>query len=721
MKAINQNKNWLSDYAPAEITQLNSDPTTVQISVLSTHNRRVDQVARFENLTIPSSLITDPLCLSIIAYCKSKDFLSQSPHTRKGKYDIFSNLFMFLDKRYGHQHISDVTAIHPDYTNYRKSKGRSISHYIASINVALKWYTKQDNINLENIARVKATQARIPRISRDTGKPKPALSELIEPIEYDDATLIKSLREFSVVMLKILREQRDYLLSIPEIIEAKSSLPNLSDEVRSLIERGINNSHKVSFALRRKYFNPLWKAISYSNDGILIERMLLNCSYTRSYIQNRVEPMTLEEQKTILEQHLKADGSLRSNISSYYSRTEEKRETVSAAKFSNLSYESLSKPSKVEEILISLLLASERIQPSGQFELSIDDYYITGNNGSWSFSKNRSITNEYSSRLYNSSSLVHQAYAKYIQLCNQSPYNEFNVGRTLQSTQTRITFRNCTEFDPYLSVVLKGSYLRNWLLKTHPTTQPFISLLTKICARNDLLYNSYGKHKRGMKSIALSYVTQSVAINYRRRNVREKQNAYERYGQNIVDAALDAHTPEIKKNVYINRSETITRINERKWFSEIVSEEMITDALNIKASLSKSETKVITLSEAREILGLKGIKSDSDEMSKLGDFLNDCADTELKTGYFGEVTLGSKKIIVEMPITVALMLSYQSMVETKLKDEKYISDRRKAYILSHYLYIDEIINKFEPSIIEQGKKLLEQFDIPSPPFFMDIL
>lgn len=30
-----KNKNWLSDYAPTEIALLNSDPTTAQISLVS--------------------------------------------------------------------------------------------------------------------------------------------------------------------------------------------------------------------------------------------------------------------------------------------------------------------------------------------------------------------------------------------------------------------------------------------------------------------------------------------------------------------------------------------------------------------------------------------------------------------------------------------------------------------------------------------------------------
>ncbi|MBF4218694.1 hypothetical protein, partial [Vibrio anguillarum] len=120
------------------------------------------------------------------------DFLSQSPNTRKNKYDHFSNLFLFLDKHYGEQRMSDVTGIHPDYISYRKKKGQNISSCISTINVALKWYIEQKNNDPEHIARVKATQTRIPKISRNPSKPRPALSDLIESIEYDDVILIKS-------------------------------------------------------------------------------------------------------------------------------------------------------------------------------------------------------------------------------------------------------------------------------------------------------------------------------------------------------------------------------------------------------------------------------------------------------------------------------------------------------------------------------------------------
>lgn len=718
-----KNKNWLSDYAPTEIALINSDPTTAQISLVSRHIRREDKVTRIENLTIPPKLINDPLCLALIAYCKSDVFLNLSPGTRKDKYRYFRSLFLFLDKRYGQQRISDVTSIHPDYINALRKERRDVRVGVSTINVALKWYIEQKNNNLEYVARVKATQARIPKISSRPNKPRPALSELIESVEYDDITLIKSLREFSVIMLNVMNEQRCYLLSVPEIVKAKSSLSNLSKDIRKLIEQGVNGPNKVTSALTQTYIKPIWDAISSSNDGLLIERMLLNCGYTRAYIQNREEPMTLEDQRALLEQHLGRDGSLISNSGYYYYRTAKKKKTVSTPKLSNLSYNSLSQPTKAEEVLISLLLASERVQPSGQFELSIDDYYITGDTGSWDFSKKRSIAKEHPSRLYSVNSSVHQTYLKYIQLCNSEGSQQFSVGRSLQSTQTRLTYSLGTEYDPYLSVALKGSYLRSWLLRKHPSTKPFIDLLTKICEHNDPRYNSYGKHKGRMINIALSYVAQSVAINFRRRNVRTKQSTYERYGQSIVEAALDAHTPETKKNIYVNRSETITRINERKWFSEIVSEEMVTDALNIKAVLSNSDTQVISLSEARKLLGFKGIEPDPDpdEISKLGDFLGECAEMSYKTGYFADVTLDSKKIIVEIPITAALILSYQSKLEKELKRDTYVSNRRKAYMLSRYLYIEEILNAFEPSVIEQGKELLEQFEIPSPPIFVENL
>lgn len=711
-------KNWLSDYAPAEIAPINDDPTTVKISSISSHFCKKDKIMRVETLTIPARLINDPLSLAIIAYCKSEGFVSQAPSTRNNKYKLFQKIFIFLEKHYGEQGISDVTAIHPDYINYMKKGKGNISSIVSSINVVLKWYLEEENHNPEHIARIKATQARIPKISRDPGKPRGALSELIESIGYDDPTLIKSLREFCVVMLKIMREQREYLLSFPEIIKAQSSLSYLSNEVRSLIVQGVNTSHKVNFDLTQAYFKPIWDAISSSNDGLLIERMLLNCSYTRSYIQNCEAPITLEEQKVLLGQHLNLDGSLRSSMADYYTKALKKKGVVSAAKFFSLSYDSLCKPTKVEETLISLLLASERIQPSGQFELSIEDYYVTGNNGSWDFSKNRAFAIEHPSIIYSNKSPVHQTYLGYVKLCSLGGH-DFSVGRSLQSTQGRLTFRYGTEFDPYLSVALKGSYLRSWLFNVHPKTKPFVELLTKICEHNDLIYNSYGKHKKGMKSISLSHVAQSVAIMSTRRNFSKKQSAYEKYGRSTVDAALDAHTPEVKKNIYINRSETITRINERKWFSEIVSEEMVKDALNIKKYLSNYETKVLSLTEARKILGLKGEKTYSDEMSKLGDFFDECDETNFKAGSLGDLTFKSQKIVIELPITAALMLSYQSEIEKEFKKDKYISNRRKAFILSRYLYVEDILNSFEPSTIDQGNKLLEQFDIPSPPIFVE--
>lgn len=714
-----KSQDWLSSYAPREIARINSAPTTVQISTLTKNRRKEDQVTKLLTLTIPQRLRSDPLSLAIIAYCKSEDFVSNEPQTRQGKHSTYNELFTFLDNQYGDKGECDLTSIHPDWINHLKKNKNHIANLVAHVNTALKWYIKNEKNNQQHVARINAIQKRIPKISRSQPNPRLSLSKLSE-LEYDDSTLIKSLRMFCIVMLRKLREQRAYLLSVPQIQEAISKLEELATEDRGDVEHGVILN--LNTELAETYLRPLWDAINSSDDPILIERLLVNCPYSRSLIQNSEKTMTLDTQKKLLSLHIPNKGYRKGYLRRCWGRIPErfkKGEVVSIARFKQLSYYSLMNPTKVEEVLISMLLASERIQSSGLLELSIDDYYITGDTGSWDFTKNRSILNEHTTPIYRANSAVHETYREYIKLVASNHTANFTAGLSPQNIQMRVTFPNCSDYDPYLSVALKGSYLRNWLIDTHPSTKPFIDLLTTICEKNDPLYDSYGNSQKGMMSIALGYVAQSAAIISNKRGVREKQSAYEMYGQTDVDAALNAHTPEVRQNIYLNRSETVTRINERKWFSEIVSEEMVKDAINIRQSLSNSKTKVLSLAETRKILGLKGIKPDSDDIALLGDFLDECAENNAETGCFGDIKLDTQTIVVELPITAALMLSYQSEIEKKFQQNLISSNRKKAYLLSYYLYIDEILNKFEPSTIERGKDLLERFDIPAPPIFVD--
>ncbi|MCF9169967.1 hypothetical protein J7965_07465 [Vibrio parahaemolyticus] len=704
-----KNPNWLSSYAPSEIAVINNDPTAVQITTISQHQRIEEQVSIVLVLKIPQKLNKDPLCLVIIAYCKSEEFINLAPLTRKNKHRIFSGLFSFLDNQYGDKGECDVTAIHPDWINNLKSRKTSVHSEVASVNSALKWYMKNGKSNNSYITRINAIQKRIPRISRGPSTPRLSLSNISE-LKYDDSTLIKSLRMFCVVMLKKFREHRTYLLSVPQVQGALSKLHNLSTKERNLVEIGTFSILDTDTI--ETYIKPLWVAIKSSNDPILIERMLVNCPYSRALIQNSEKTMTLDEQKSLLSEHITDIGTLLKS-------KDRKAGTVNTAKLQQLSYGALMKPTKVEEVLISMLLASERIQPSGQMKLEIEDYYITGDTCSWNFTKKRSAVGEHTTPIYRKKSAIHEAYREYINLVSSNYSANFTVGISMQTTQTRMTFRNSSDYDPYLSVVLKGSYLRKWLISKHPVTKPFIDLLTTVCKHNDPLYNSYGNSKKGMVSIALAYIAQSAAIISNKRGVREKQSTYEMYSQTHVEAALNAHTPEVRQNIYLNRSETVTRINERKWFSEIVSEEMVKDAINIRQSLSNSKTKVLSLAETRKILGLKGIKPDSDDIALLGDFLDECGENNAETGCFGDIKLDTQTIVVELPITAALMLSYQSEIEKKFQQNQIASNRRKAYLLSCYLYVDEILNKFEPSTIERGKDLLERFDIPAPPIFVD--
>ncbi|PNH89492.1 hypothetical protein C1M56_05565 [Vibrio diazotrophicus] len=702
---------WLSSYAPSDIAPINNDPATVKISTLSKHQRIEERVSQVLTLKIPQKLNKDPLCIAIIAYCKSENFINYEPSTRKGKHKVFSDLFRFLDNQYGDKGECDITAIHPDWINDLKTRKKNISSEVSSVNTALKWYIKNKKSNKEYITRINSIQKRIPRISRDQNNPRLSLSNISE-LEYDDSTLIKSLRMFCVVMLRKLKEQRTYLLSVPQVRDALSKIHYLSEEEQNSVKSG--RFANLDTNIVETYIRPLWEAIKSSNDPILIERMLVNCAHSRAYIQNSEKTITLDEQKKLLSEQITKFGTLR--------RVKGRKTTlISAAKLQQLSYDALIKPTKVEEVLISMLLASERIQSSGQLNLEIEDYYITSDTSSWNFTKNRSASREHTTPIYGKKSAIHQTYREYINLVSSNYSTKFTVGISLQATQTRMTFRNSSDYDPYLSVALNGSYLRNWLINKYPVTKPFIDLLTTVCKHNDSLYNSYGNNQKGMVSISLGYVAQSVAIISNKRGVREKESTYEMYGQTYVEAALNAHTPEIRQNIYINRSETITRINERKWFAEVVSEEMVKDAINIRQSLSNSKTKVLSLAETRKILGLKGIKPDSDDIALLGDFLDECAENNAKTGCFGDIKLDTQTIVVELPITAALMLSYQSEIEKKFQQNQISSNRRKAYLLSCYLYVDEILNKFETSTIESGKNLLEKYDIPAPPIYVDKL
>ncbi|MEL7457542.1 MAG: hypothetical protein AAGJ72_13455, partial [Pseudomonadota bacterium] len=104
-----------------------------------------------------------------------------------------------------------------------KTRKKNVSSEVSSVNTALKWYIRNKRANKEYITRINSIQKRIPRISRDQSNPRLSLSSISE-LEYDDSTLIKSLRMFCVVMLRKLREQRTYLLSVPQVRNALSKI-----------------------------------------------------------------------------------------------------------------------------------------------------------------------------------------------------------------------------------------------------------------------------------------------------------------------------------------------------------------------------------------------------------------------------------------------------------------------------------------------------------------
>ncbi|QUS59035.1 hypothetical protein [Pseudovibrio brasiliensis] len=696
---------WLADYAPAEFVLLEEDPTMAQFIVLP----RKEGFERPEILRVPERLSNDPLCLAIIAFCKSEVFLGGGSNYRYNKWSTFKKLFEFLDNTYGEQGQSDVSAIHPDWLNQLKKHKVSVSGDIANVNTALKWYIKSGASDKEAIARVNVTQKKIPSISRHNTGTTRALSEL-STLGYDDQTLLMSLRLFCLVMLKLFKEQREYLVAAPGVLDAQSRLSRLPLETAQDIKLGRPMKTKV----QEPFYRPIWDAIRTSNDPILMERLLINCKSSFTLLEESPEAWTVKAQLAVLEKQLNRNGMLSGM-----------RGKPPFARFNKLSFEYLNRPTQLEASLVSWLLASERIQHSGQLNLLIGDFSISGELGSWEFSKGRSAQSVHTTPMYRQGSALYEAYSNYIDLA--APDGALNFGRVPTCVQLRISYSSygASNYGPLLAVTRPWSCLRQLLLEQYPATKPFIDLLTEICTHNEGLVTKYLKGHRqsfeGSASLALAYVAQSVALVTGRRGFRDKRDAYEMFAQRDVEAALNAHTAEVRQEIYINRSETITRINERKWFSEVVSGEMVRDARNLIEVQSNSRARVVSLSEARKVLGLKKVMRPSNELDELSDLLDGCFGPTVKTGNFGDIRMGSETLIVELPITASLMITYQNALEKVLRKKTAISDRKKAYFLSRYLYVEELLHKFEPSIIEQGRALLQRYDLPSPPIFVEKL
>lgn len=237
--------------------------------------------------------------------------------------------------------------------------------------------------------------------------PRLAMSQLLPEMRLDDSELTDSLIYFCVAFLESMKKQRDYFLSNHFTVEKLKSFDLTSDIWK-------NNSFNWDAKSAPSDFDPIFNAVICSENGILIERLL--CS--RAAYRNSLYSTSTKSSDGRLYSDLKTGLYAYGGIKRYSTiLTEEFYPT-----FDDIDFEFIVKPTDAEEICLSWLMASDRIQQSGLNNLLIGDIEVTPSNCTVMYTKKRAGEDVRDSTSHRANSWQYKVYSYYKNLRNESAF-----------------------------------------------------------------------------------------------------------------------------------------------------------------------------------------------------------------------------------------------------------------------------------------------------------
>lgn len=545
--------------------------------------------------------------------------------------------------------------------------------------------------------------------------PRPAMSQLVPEMQLDDASLINSIINFCVAFLEIMMQQRIYFRQshfTQAALNSFSLTPDIWD----------NNTFTWNAKSIPADFDGIFNAIVQSKNLALMERLLCSRRVFRENTESAETVNTPEQIYSALRTSLYGYGGIRrySNViaEDFYPT------------FDDLDYKFIFTATDAEEICLSWLLASDRIQQSGINELLIDDVEITPTNCTVMYTKKRSGEEVRDSTTHRKNSWQYKIYSYYKTLRNEtrlvkhgnrsqhliSKINLFHHIQSLSSVACR----------PIQVACMSQSKLHEEIITKKPEAKIFCHYFFTLMKRNGQIIKRrkskdkqqepasnelFSDHNHETKlTLTPNTVAQSRAII--ESEPTNNLDNYSRFSASFVDAHATAHSEHTKEVIYKGRSETLHRQNHRALFTNAVSELQENDARKVIALFEK--TKIISLRNLKKELGWETGVVSHDYVEQFNLMVESAESHGYHCTPFGSLQNNNdnNRIIVITPITAALLESFIEACEIELKNVD--SSERQLSLILQKTYARLLLDRFDKSVIEKGREINQKYNFPRP-------
>jgi hypothetical protein len=678
----------------------------------------------YKRISIPARFSTMLFLQIIIQFLKNK-----TEENYEYLYKFASEaerFFEYLDDHYKtpNEIPTIILQLFATYLSKEKSqKPSSIRSSLGILQVMLEWALDASWMNtVEHKERafylaVTSSRPSIPKSDELDGN-DPAMSELLPSHNFDDGQLLISLQSFCFGFLKIFQDHRATILNYPEVKERLAEL-----------EQNPTKDIDWHFKLPNlQDYDAIFNSIIFSQNETLIERII--CS------NEKFRKISLESESTDSLETLykKIKTCVRTKSTGTILPISKLTESAQYLTFEGLDLRSLLSACEAEEICLRWLLASDRIQLSGQELLTLEDVDVTVTHATVNYLKNRAEPRERVSTMHHRASWQYKilSYYKKLKIRFDELYptvaqrpgmffqyeTPFSRRQNLSSISYRPLFLACwpqthaaitiNDSNPGADYFQKYYQLLIQKNSVHYRNRKAANSPRLDCDTDDAPQNNSGEITNTSLTANVIGVSRTI-VSY---DHPVSTSPFDRFSRVEVSADSTAHTPWTKEFIYKHRSMTVHRITARGNFVEAVGHLQVVDAQ--KLAFLAEKTKCITLDEINDVLGLK---INLFSKNAISDFNYLVTQLEAKNytctpfGYF-QSKINKNRIIIILPVTAALIISYKFTCESELT--KADSAERRMDIALKYAYADFILTKFDQRTIEEGKSILATHKLPTP-------
>ena len=155
-----------------------------------------------------------------------------------------------------------------------------------------------------------------------------------------------------------------------------------------------------------------------------------------------------------------------------------------------------------------------------------------------------------------------------------------------------------------------------------------------------------------------------------------------------ITALRANHTQEVRADVYANKLPS-QYTNSRK-FASYVGDEMVKIASSVADTLL-NQTEALTLSKARKLLGLQNAGEIEDE--QINNFLAEAESSDFNINELGFLTKSGQKIVINTPLTIALIFFKIQAIDEGIEDLLTNNFDRAKIIISERIYLQLILDE----------------------------